>query len=132
MKTNYKKVEQYIIESMNADYIEECTGKDADTPKQLFEGLFECFYSEYGRFIQQGRGNCQEGLKEWLSGLPSAVDIAFFNCDVLEISKEWGMLPENPTEKQEDKILENYFGFMSMQYLKFSRRHGVEILKALN
>jgi len=45
------------------------------------------------------------------------------NYKILELAKKWGSLPENPIEKQEDKILNNYWAFMAFQTLKLIEKY---------
>jgi len=69
------------------------------------------FMGEYGWAVPR-MGN-HRALTEWLQGL--AINIAFYNCDILKLAVEWGSIPENYTEKQADKILEDYFEFMAIK-----------------
>lgn len=59
------------------------------------------------------RKGYQAALAEYLQGLPSWVNIPFMNHDILLFAVEVGSLPENATEEQEDKILDNYWAFMA-------------------
>jgi len=102
-------VKRYIIDGIAWD------GYDGlPEPKDIGEKiqfLKDCFNSEYGWAIP--RMGEQKAIHEWLQGLPSAVHIAFYNSDILKLAILWGSLPENATEKQEDKILDNYWNFMA-------------------
>ena len=53
---------------------------------------------------------------EWLQGL--ALPIAFYNSDILQLAKDWGSIPHDATEKQEYKILDNYWRFMAAKILQ--------------
>ena len=86
-----------------------------ETDSQKLRFLRETFESEYGWNIK--RVGEFKALTEWLQGLPSVCTIAFYNHDIIRLAKEWGSLPENATEAQEDKILEGYFRFMAMRIL---------------
>ena len=67
------------------------------------------FESEWSHEIpRQGYINA---LTEWLMGIP--LSFAFSNYDILQLAIKWGSIPENYTEKQADKILENYWRFMA-------------------
>lgn len=52
-----------------------------------------------------------KALTDWLQGL--AINIAFYNDEILHLARSWGSLPANATERQEDKILDNYWNFMA-------------------
>ena len=83
--------------------------------------LFAVFNDEYGWSIE--RNGESRALKEWLSGLPSIISLPFSNHDILQLAKKFGTLAENATEKQEDHILLNYYGFMAMQLTKLKKRY---------
>lgn len=103
-----KSAKRYILNAIDASGYQE---KELKTIKDKISFLKDTFYSEKGWEIERiGRG---AAIKDWIQGLPTCLHIAFYNCDILELAKTWGSLPINPTEKQEDKILENYWSFMA-------------------
>jgi len=55
----------------------------------------------------------QQALKEWFSGLPSACTVDFCNNSVLALAREWGYLSDSATERQEQKILDNWFNLVA-------------------
>ena len=96
-----RTVKLYILDSID------CEG----TTQEKIDFVRECFTSEYGWMIPKA-GEI-DSLASWLQGLPSAVSIAFYNQDILSLAKTWDSIPEDATEKQEDKILENYWNFIA-------------------
>lgn len=96
-----KSYKRFIIDSIDHD----------GTAQEKINYLRETFEAEYGwavsRYGQQG------AIREWLQGLPSAVYLPFYNGDIISLAKQHGSLPNNPTESQEEKILENYWNFMA-------------------
>ena len=102
-----KTVKQYIINAIDHDYCE----ANSIEPVELVRALKTAFYAEYGwRVDQVGESRA---LTDWLQGLPSAINLPFYNGDILDLAVKWGSIPENYTEKQADKILDNYFNFMA-------------------
>jgi hypothetical protein len=83
-------------------YLLECIEGDIETTKDRFT-------SEYGWRID--RIGKIRSIAEWLQGL--ALNIAFYNHDIIELAKAWGSIPEDATEKQKQKILDNYWIFMA-------------------
>ena len=73
--------------------------------------LKETFEIEYGHAINNL--GYTGALEQWFMGLPSVCTVAFYNSDILEIAREWGSLPENATERQEQKILDNWFNLIA-------------------
>lgn len=105
------------------DYFLDCVDFDGyDNELDKLEGkdslkaVYETFKSESGR-------DGQQAFKEWISGLPSCFNVDFENHTILKISKKWGSLPENPTEKQEDKILLNWFNFISFKFFQILKKN---------
>ena len=101
------KAKRYIIDSIDASEY----GKELKNDNEKIEFLRDTFQSEYGFAIQ--RYGIQGAIKEWLQGLPSCINIAFYNYDILILAREWGSLKEGATEKQEDKILDNYWNYIA-------------------
>ena len=87
-----------------------------NTPIEKIREVEKIFYTEYGYMIN--RVGKLKALIEWLQGLPSVLTIPFYNVEIIEIAKKWGSLKMNATEKQEDKILLNYWRFMANQLLQ--------------
>lgn len=93
-----------------------------ETEEDKAKFLYGRFMSEYGWRVKQAGE--QKALIDWLQGL--ALNIAFYNHDILRLAKEWGSLPDNATERDEDKILDNYWSYMAMQIIKLWNKHKVK------
>jgi len=119
MKPNYKLIQAYI-ESVVIEQTE------TTTPKEAYTEIFRRFNAEacYPDNLKRIPNN-QARFADWLQGIP--VNIAFNNYEILQLAKSWNSLPEHPTERQEDKILENYWLFMAVNFAKFARRAGVDV-----
>lgn len=123
MKLHHKKYtknyQDYILTTLTEDY----DGKPFKTDEDKINYLFNRFYNEYGWLVNSvGK---QKAMADWLSGL--AINIAFTNYDIVELAVEMGSINEDPTEKQKDQIVNNYFNFMANIILKMEGRqwnHG--------
>jgi len=82
--------------------------------------LKKTFLDEYGWAVN--RMGLQNAVESWLRGLPSSLSLPFYNDEILEIAKQWGSLPINATEKQEDKILNNYWKLMAANVVKLFKK----------
>ena len=107
MKKSSKEIDHaYKIELFNnIDF----SGYDLPEPRDFDETmsqLFDVFKSEYSHEIAR-RGN-QGALREWLMGLPSVIHVEFMNHKIIEQAILFGSLDDNATEKQKDKLLDNY------------------------
>ena len=101
-KENYKN---YILSTIQTDN----DGKELDNNQDKIDYLFNRFYSEYDWSIK--RNGKLKAMIDWLQGL--ALDIEYYNHDILELAKVMGSVSDNLTEKQEDRILLNYWNFMA-------------------
>ena len=101
-KQNYKN---YILSTIQTDN----NGKEINNNQDKIDYLFNRFYSEYDWSIK--RNGKLKAMIDWLQGL--ALDIEYYNYDILELAKVMGSVDESLTEKQEDKILLNYWNFMA-------------------
>lgn len=120
MTKSYKQETRYILDCIDSEgYGIEC---NTDKDKALF--LWHVFNKEYGWSIE--RYGLQRALREWLQGLPSSVNIAFMNYEILELYKKWNGI-ESMTEKEEDKILSMYWNFMAMRILGLWRKYKVQV-----
>jgi len=100
-------VKQYILYCIDTENY----GVIATNDKDKLNFLYETFKTEFvyeSNVIRYG-GNRVKMLSEWFMGLPSSFNIDFENYKILEIAKSWGCIPTKATEKQEDKIIENWF-----------------------
>jgi hypothetical protein len=117
-------VDNYILSAIDGEGYEKTFSND--TEKLQF--LADTFKSEYCYPENLKRyGSYQETLRNWIMGLPSVFNIDFENYRILELSKEWGSLPANATEKQEDKLLENWFNFIAAKTLQLMNKHSIKI-----
>jgi hypothetical protein len=115
MTPNYKTVYSDIISWIDfTDYgLETAAMSDAEKIRKVIDTC----YAEKSCLPK-----CQKTVSEWLAGMPSSVNIPFFNCDIISIAKRWGSLPETSTKKQEDKICANWWDFVSTQIMKLDRK----------
>jgi hypothetical protein len=115
MNTHAKKhAFNYILNSIDGDGY----GVELTTDKQKIDFVYDTFKSEYGYQIKYYGNNEQRAFREYLAGLPSCINIEFRNYYILELAKIWGSIPSNATEKQEYKILSNWFDYISANFLQ--------------
>lgn len=111
---------------MYLNYILDCidgTGYDIElkTNEQKVIFLYNTFQSEYGYNLK--RYGWQGAIKEYLMGLPSCINIEWENYKILQLAVKMGTLPKDYTEKEADKILENYFNFMAAKIMRLFRTY---------
>lgn len=84
---NYKRggaMFAYILDSVYSAEID----TESMTDKERIEFLLDTFFEE--KYKNDRRRMCTfDILREWLQGLPSAINVAFNYCDISETGKKW-------------------------------------------
>ena len=110
--TEYKKnYKNYILSTIEEDG----WGKSLTTDSEKINYIFDRFNSEYGFMI--ARVGKQKAIAEWLSGL--ALSIEYMNDNIINLAIKMGSIDENPSEKLQAKVIENYWSFMANVILWF-------------
>ena len=123
LRTNTKKyaqnIEAYLLGQIDGtDY-----GVQTDTPQQKINFVFDTYEIEHNYHQNKQRTpNHQQRFADWLSGLPSAISLPHANHKILELAKELQELQGEYPKKTEQRIVENYFSFMSYQIHKLHNK----------
>mgnify|MGYP001589424591 CR=1 FL=1 len=96
---------------------------EPQTIKEKLTILENVFKEETGLTILH-----QEDIKGHLMGLPSICSPIFENYKIIELLKECGTITERTTEKQVDKLLENYWDYVSAKLLQLFRAPSTSII----
>ncbi len=113
-----KLITGHALDIAVKNYLISCIDNSGHSDKELKTNIEkinfvkECFYGEYGWHVDQGN-SVVSSISEWLQGLPSSINIEFYNHKIIELALKWGSLPEGYSEKQADKILGNYFNLLA-------------------
>ena len=115
--TEYKKnYKNYILSTIEED----SEGKPIKTDQEKIKYIFDRFYSEYGWNIE--RVGKFKAMTEWLQGL--ALDIEYWNDSIVPLAIKMGSIDENPSEKLQAKVIDNYWSFMANVILWFEPKEG--------
>lgn len=118
-KEQNKKYNDYIIGCIDAN------GYDVEQPKtdkEKINTFFKIFNKEYE--WQINHDGEFKALIDYLQGLGGCLSIAFNNYDILELAKDYGSISNNATEKEEQKILDNYWLFMANKLMQLNKKAG--------
>ena len=107
-KKNYKK---YVLDCVQLDNEE----KELKTDQEKINYIFDRFNSEYGWNIE--RFGKHQAMIEWLQGL--ALDIEYWNYNIVPLAIKMGSIDENPSEKLQARVINNYWSFMANIILGF-------------
>ena len=124
LRTNSKKylsnIQNYLLDAINTD--DHTT--EATTHAEKLAFVMSCYESEFNHKYNQARHpNEQTRFAHWLAGLPSVLDIPFYNDDIISLAKRLQEVDTYPNEKNATKnIVENYFNFMAYHILKLNSK----------
>ena len=122
LRTNSKKylsnIQNYLIDAINTDDHK----TEATTHAEKIAFVMACYNSEFNHKYNQARHpNEQTRFANWLAGLPSVLNIPFYNDDIINLAKELQEV-ETYAEKMEQRICDNYFNFMAYHILKLNQK----------
>ena len=110
-KNNYK---EYLI-----DCIAYPENASATNDYLKIQNFFKVFNDEYGYEIKrQGEYNA---LAEYMQNQPSSISLPCYYHEQIELAKEFGSIPQDATEKQEQKIIDNFYNFFTNYLLQLKR-----------
>lgn len=124
LRTNSKKylsnIQNYLLDAINTD--DHTT--EATTHAEKLAFVMSCYESEFNHKYNKVRHpNEQTRFAHWLAGLPSVLDIPFYNDDIISLAKRLQEVDTYPNEKNTTKnIVENYFNFMAYHILKLNSK----------
>ena len=116
-------VKQYILDCIDLD----CYDESASNPQEAAKKVISFIISEadFPR-NRQLFGSDQGIIANHLAGLPSYIDIEYRNHEIINLAVKWGSLPEDYTEKQADKVLDNWFNFIAAKLIQISNGYRVK------
>ena len=117
-----QKAFSYIINCVDG----EGYGRELNNAQEKLQFVADTFKAEYVCPENLRRyGSYQEVFRQWLMGLPSSFNVDFENYRIIEIAKEWGSIPTNATERQEQKIIDNWFNLIASKTFQLMKKHKV-------
>jgi len=117
-----KVVNAYILECVDGESYESILNSDGEK----LQFVLDCFRSEFLHPYNLKRyGSVSECFRQWLMGLPSCFNVDFENYKILELAKKWQCIPQDASERQEDKILENWFSWITNKTFQLMKKNGV-------
>jgi hypothetical protein len=112
----------YILNAIDG----EGYGKELNTDQEKLQFLADTFKKEYVFPENLKRyGSYQEVFRQWIMGLPTCFSIDYSYYDTIQLAKKWGTLPENATEKQEDRIKDNWFNLIANKTFILMKKYKV-------
>ena len=122
LRTNSKKylnnIQTYLLNAIDSEGYE----NQPTTDKEKISFLIDCYNSEYNHaYNVKMYPNEQVRFGNWLSGLPSVLNIPFYPSEILKLARQLQEV-ETYDKKTEERICENYFNFMAYHILKLNNK----------
>jgi hypothetical protein len=130
LRTNSKKylsnIQNYLLDAINTGDFKIIKNNSGLMPfnedAQKIAFVMYCYNLEYNHAYNVKRyPNEQTRFANWLSGLPSVLNIPFYPSGIIELAKELQEV-ETYDQKTKDKICDNYFNFMAYHILKLNQK----------
>lgn len=120
-----KKAKEYILSCIDSEAYDVKT----ETIEEKLAFLYNTFSKEKDYEIARIGEN--KAFQNWIMGLPTVFNIVFYNSDIIDLAKKWGSLKKNATEKQEQKILDNYWNFITCKVFQLFKKYRIGTYKTL-
>lgn len=118
-------VKQYILDCIDL----ECYGEAAETAQEAAQKVVSFIMNEADHpFNRKKLVSDQAIIADHIMGLPSYLNLAFSNYDILQLAIKWGSIPEKFTDKQSQKITDNYPMFIANKLMQISNGRNVKQL----
>lgn len=109
----------YILDSVYSDEID----TESMTDKERIEFLLNTFFEE--KYKDDRRGMCTfDLLREWLQGLPSAVDVSFSYYDIAVAGEELGYCKD---ARSKERFINNWWGILASNIIRLARIYGINM-----
>ena len=117
-------VRYYIIGCIDSEAYE----VETTTEAEKLQFVYNTFLSEFWKHQEQYfKGNKYKAFESWIQGLPSVFNIDFENYRIIELAKAWGSIPQDVDDRQEDKILNNWFNFITVKTFQLFRKYKIAL-----
>ena len=120
---------QYILDCIDL----ECYDHTASSAQDAASKVVSFIMNEADHpFNRKKLVSDQAIIADHIMGLPSYFNLAFNNWDILQLAIKWGSIPKNHTEKQAQKIMDNYPMFIASKLMQIANGRNVEKLNWSN
>ena len=109
----------YILDSVCSDDVD----TDSMTDKEKIEYLLDTLFDEKVKYHRR-RMCVFDLLREWLQGLPSAINVAFYYSDIAVTGKSMGYCKD---ARSEAHFINNWWGILAQQILRLARIYEIDM-----
>jgi hypothetical protein len=94
------------------------------TDKEKINYFFDCYDREFNHdYNKRYYPNEQERLKNYLQGLPSFINIPYYDWDILELYKELNGI-KTLSSKKEESVLKYYWDKIAFTLIQLKRKYN--------
>lgn len=109
----------YILDSVYSDVID--TERMSD--KERIGYFLDTFFDEKVKYDRR-RMCTLDLLREWLQGLPSAINVAFNYCDIAETGKKMGYCKD---ARSESRFVNSWWDRLSFNILRLAKIYKINM-----
>tara|TARA_R100000654_G_scaffold50521_1_gene76725 strand:- start:5 stop:388 length:384 start_codon:yes stop_codon:yes gene_type:complete len=114
---NYRK---FILDCIYED--NECNPLITD--EQKIDHIFDRIESEIGWNVE--RVGKHDAIAGWLSGM-AIIGLPIYRQEIIELAQEMGSADSDLSDREEEKLFNNYYKFMANQVLKLSTSRSLQL-----
>ena len=112
----------YILDAITNSASATDTNKEFSTDYGKIAFFFEYFGDEFNHtYNKKLYPNLQKRIEQYLRGLPSCINIAYMNYNIIEIGKEWGYCQ---TEQKENKFVNDWWCMIAYRIIQIANKVG--------
>lgn len=120
------QIKQDIINWIDLDVYEE----SAETAQEAAQKVVSFIMKEADHpYNRKKLVSDQAIIADHIMGLPSYFNLEYANDEILTLAQKWGSLSENCTEKEEQKIIENYPAFIAGKLQQIANGYHIKGLE---
>ena len=101
---------QQLLDNVKA-YIIDAINTSLSSRDEKINYLRNTFTYEYGHSLRNVA--LTRALSDYYSTLPPCINLAYTNLGIYHHAKKWGLLPENPTIEEEEKVLGHWWNLLA-------------------
>lgn len=121
MTTQSKKIKNYILSIINDSGLKDYGYKpETMNTKEKLQAIHDAYVKEfaYSNNVSRYNNNRSVMFSEWLKGLPSLMNIDFYNAEIISLLMSWGFITEKSRYSTINKHINSFFLYVSMAFFK--------------
>ena len=100
-------------------------GREFANDFEVLKFFFDTFNEEFNdQYNKRRYPNLQNRIGEYLQGLPSCMDVDYWNDEIIKLGLIWGVLDQSEGRKAE-KFVNNWFNVLGLRICQAAQKVGI-------